>query len=226
MSVSIVIPVLNEEKALPATLARINSQQGLLETIVVDGGSTDASQQILREAGNIKLLSAGRGRARQMNAGADMAQGEWLLFLHADTLLPADALLEILSRGAQSGVQAGCFRHRFSDGGLLLSLISKLHNWRFRRGGIIYGDQAFFIRRELFNRLGGFPLVPILEDVQLSEQLVAITRPVMLDKTVITDSRKFVQRGVIRSFLEVAIILICYELRLPIKAQGFFAAIR
>lgn len=157
-----------------------------------------------------------------MNAGADVACGDWLLFLHADSLLPEDAADEILALDANSSVQAGCFRHRFSGNNFLLSLISRLHNWRFSRGGIIYGDQALFVRRDLFRKIGGYPQVSILEDVQFSEQLVKTTRPIMLDQTVVTDSRKFIQRGVFRCFLEIALILTCHELRLPIKGQGFF----
>lgn len=226
MGVTIIIPTFNEAKALPATLENIINQRNHFETIVVDGGSTDATRQIASSSAWVKLVTADLGRALQMNAGATVARGEWLLFLHADTLLPDEALVDITSLSSNSAIQTGCFRHSFSGDNYFLSLISRLHNWRFSRGGIIYGDQAFFIRKELFNRVGGFPLVPILEDVQFSEQLVKITWPIMLGKTVITDSRKFIQRGIIRSFIEVVIILTCYELKLPIKARGFFSPTR
>lgn len=222
MKLSIIIPVLNEAKALPATLDCVERLAGQSELIVVDGGSTDASKKIAAAVSRVRLISADRGRARQMNAGADVACGDWLLFLHADSLLPEDAADEILALDANSSVQAGCFRHRFSGNNFLLSLISRLHNWRFSRGGIIYGDQALFVRRDLFRKIGGYPQVSILEDVQFSEQLVKTTRPIMLDQTVVTDSRKFIQRGVFRCFLEIALILTCHELRLPIKGQGFF----
>lgn len=219
-------PALNEEKALPATLENIKNQRNHFETIVVDGGSTYSTRQIAGRSAWVKLVTADQGRALQMNTGATVARGEWLLFLHADTILPNEALVDIASLTSNPAIQTGCFRHSFLGDNYLLSLISRLHNWCFSRGGIIYGDQAFFIRKDFFNRLGGFPLVPIPEDVQFSEQLVKITWPVMPGKTVITDSRKFIQRGVIRSFFGVVIILTCYELKLPIKARGFFSPIR
>lgn len=226
MNLSVIIPVLNEEVALPTTLAYVSKQRGIFETIVVDGGSSDSSIDVACSFSRVRLISSKQGRASQMNCGAAEARGEWLLFLHADTLLPEDALIDIISLTDDPSVQAGCFHHRFSGSRVSLSLISKLHNWRFSRGRIIYGDQAFFIRRSLFEQLGGFPGVDVMEDVLFSEKLVEVTRPVMLDKSVITDSRKFVQRGVFRSFFEVAIILICHQLKLPIQARGFFSAVR
>ncbi|MFQ5660258.1 MAG: TIGR04283 family arsenosugar biosynthesis glycosyltransferase [Gammaproteobacteria bacterium] len=224
--ISVIIPCLNEEKALPATLANVFRQAGEYEIIVVDGGSTDRSCETVRNSPNVKLVRARCGRARQMNAGADVARGDWLLFLHADTLLPENALLRIASLSSETDVQAGCFHQKFSGGQRSLQFISRLHNWRCNRTRIIYGDQAMFVRRTLFHRLGGFPDRDILEDVLFSEKLLQATRPLLLNETVITDSRKFVQRGIFRCFAEVAIILICYELRLPIMAPGFFSPVR
>ena len=176
MNLSVIIPVLNEEAALPSTLASVSKQRGQFETLVVDGGSIDATKDVASRFSRARLINSRRGRAAQMNRGAAQARGEWLLFLHADTLLPDDALVEIIGRTGDASVQAGCFQHSFSGRRWSLSLISKLHNWRFGRGRIIYGDQAFFIRRSLFEKLGGFPNVSILEDVLLSEKLVRVTR--------------------------------------------------
>jgi rSAM/selenodomain-associated transferase 2 len=224
--VCIIIPTLNEEKALPATLDAVFGQTGDYEVVVVDGGSHDRTQEIVASYPRARLITANRGRAAQMNAGARVATTEWLLFLHADTLLPPGALKAIDSFTHNQAIQAGCFHQQFSGQHGLLRAISRLHNWRFKRSRIIYGDQAMFVRRSLFGRLNGFPTEPILEDVLFSEKLVQVTKPLIMDAAVITDSRKFVQRGICRSFAEVAIILICYELRLPIMARGFFSAVR
>lgn len=222
--ISIIIPVLNEEKALPATLEQVFTQKGDYEVIVVDGHSDDHSREIVKSFPDVTLICSQRGRALQMNAGAKLATGEWLLFLHADTVLPGDALSAI--GGLDPDIKAGCFHQQFSGNHRLLRVISWLHNRRCHRSRIIYGDQAMFVRRVLFEKLEGFPEEPILEDVKFSESLVKVTRPVILEEPVITDSRKFVQRGIWRSFMEVFIIMSCYELRLPIIGRGFFTAVR
>ena len=222
--ISIIIPVLNEERALPATLQHVFSQTGKFEVIIVDGGSTDSTLDIVRQDSRIQLLSAATGRASQMNAGAQQANGEWLLFLHADTLLPKDALLSI--EQLSPDIQAGGFRHLFSGRAWSLRLISWLDNLRCRWTRIIYGDQAMFVRRDLFIKLGMFPNEPVMEDVLFSEQLVKVTRPVILGNYVITDSRKFEQEGIWLSFWRVLRILARHELHLPIRTRKFFSNVR
>lgn len=223
--ISVVIPTYNESRALPATLTRLRQQSGDFEVIVVDGGSSDDTRQLAAREPRVRLLVAPKGRASQMNAGAALAAGTWLLFLHADTLLPDDALATIQDEYCQ----AGCFRQRFSGNDWRLRLISWLHNTRCRWTRIIYGDQAMFVRRAMFEALGGFPAQPILEDVLFSQKLVRATRPVMLDSYVVTDSRKFLQMGIWKSFGRVFLIMLCFELRLPLArlpAQRFFSDIR
>jgi rSAM/selenodomain-associated transferase 2 len=222
--ISIVIPTLNEERALAATLERALAQAGPSEVIVVDGGSSDATAAIARSFVGVRLIDAPRGRARQMNAGASLARGEWLLFLHADTLLPADGLARIA--GLPREARAGCFRQRFSGDDWRLAAISRLHNFRCRLTGVIYGDQAMFVRRDVFAALGGFPEVEILEDVIFTERLAARGRPTLVPAEVVTDSRKFVKMGIVRSLVRCLAILLCYALRLPIPARAFFAPIR
>lgn len=224
--ISVIIPVLNEERALPGTLKALFQQQADFEVIVVDGGSTDNSLDIVKGYTGIRVLHATQGRARQMNAGAAVAQGDWLLFLHADTLLPDNALPFLNKQLNNPAIQAGGFRHRFSGNHIGLRLTSWLHNFRCGITKVFYGDQAMFIRRQLFKQLKGFPNEPILEDLLFGEKLTKVCTPVLLDDYVITDSRKFEQAGVWLSLYRVFVILICHELGLPIGARKFFANVR
>lgn len=253
--ISVIIPTYNEEKVLPETLTALFRQPGDYEVLVVDGGSTDRTVSVLadfgfsgrtthdpdglspgvhpmhdvpRATGHVSgtLLSAPKGRASQMNVGAKHARGGWLLFLHADTLLPQGALSYLNSLERDSEIQAGGFRHRFSGDDWRLRLISWLDNMRCLRSRIIYGDQALFVRRHLFEQLGGFPRQPILEDVAFGERLLQVTTPHVLPTPVLTDARKFIQMGVWRSLARVLLIILHTEFRLPILPRAFFQDIR
>ncbi len=217
--ISIVIPAWNEERALPATLASVFAQGVSCEAIVADGGSADSTRAMVAADARLLLVSAPKGRASQMNEGARHAGGEWILFLHADTQLPRGSLSAI--EALPPGVSAGCFRHQFSGADWRLRLISRLHNWRFSITGMVYGDQAMFVRRSVFERLGGFPEVPHLEDILFCERLLKVTRPKMLTLTVVTGSRKFEEMGVWKSFGRVLAILACHQLRRPIPGKFF-----
>jgi rSAM/selenodomain-associated transferase 2 len=223
--VSVIIPAYNEEKALPATLASLRQQPGKYEVIIVDGGSTDRTCAIAREC-EIRLVRAPKGRASQMNAGAAQASGEWFLFLHADTLLPDGALARLNALESNPELQAGGFFHSFSGNDWRLKLISLLDNLRCRWSRIIYGDQAMFVRRDLFRRLGGFPDVPILEDVGFCEKLIRVATPVLLQPPVLTDSRKFLKMGIWTACARAFLILLSVQLRLPIRPRDFFEEVR
>jgi len=220
--VSVIIPVYNEEKALPETLASLCRQAGDYEVIAVDGGSTDGTARVLAGFARVRVITAPKGRAAQMNAGAGEALGEWLLFLHADTLLPDGAVVRLNEWEADPDVHAGGFAHRFSGDRWSLRFVSWLDNLRCRATHIVYGDQAMFVRRGLFERLGGFPEDGAMEDVVFCERLVRATRPVLVADRVVTDSRKFEQMGVWRSLARVAVILARHKLGRPIEGRRFF----
>jgi rSAM/selenodomain-associated transferase 2 len=224
--ISVIIPAYNEEKALPYTLRALLAQSGECEVIVVDGGSSDRTCDIARASSDVRLFTAPKGRASQMNAGASQANGEWLLFLHADTRLPDGALRRLNDMENDQAIRAGGFMHQFSGDDWRLRLISFLDNFRCTRSRIIYGDQALFVRRTLFEQLGGFPNQPMLEDVAFCERLIKETTPLLLFPPVITDARKFLKMGVWRSFFRVLLIILHVEFRLPVLPRVFFQDIR
>lgn len=221
--ISVIIPIYNEEKGISNTL----SQQALqnssdIELIVVDGGSSDRSCSLAKQHKNIQLLHSGKGRAKQLNAGAQYASGEWLLFLHADTLLPENAIQEIKALDKLTDIKAGGFRHQFSGDDWRLTFISWLNNLRCSHNRIFYGDQAMFVRRDLFKSLGGFPAQNILEDVFFSVELNKHTRPILLNSYAITDARKFISMGIWRSLFRVATIQSRIRLGLPVAENYVF----
>lgn len=233
--ISIIIPTYNEEKALPKTLQALLSQPGEFETILVDGGSTDRTRAVVADhisltqhsvLSTVQLITAPKGRASQMNAGAKEAKGEWLLFLHADTILPDGAIQRLNDMETDQSIQAGGFMHQFSGDDWRLKCISFLDNFRCTRSRIIYGDQALFVRRTLFEQLGGFPNQPILEDVAFCERLIKVANPLLLCPPVITDARKFIKMGIWRSFIRVLLIILHVEFRLPTLPRVFFQDVR
>jgi len=224
VEISIIIPCLNEIAALPETLQQLQQQQAQnFEIIIVDGGSADGTWEYLEDLNHVHLQAA-RGRASQMNAGAAMARGKWLLFLHADTLLPDNATATVASQ--PETIKAGGFRQRFNIKDWRLELISWMDNLRCRITHVVYGDQALFIRRALFEKIGGYPPISELEDLRFGETLRKHTQPVLLPDEAVTDARKFVQMGIWRSFGRLFLILICAEFKLPILGRAFFQNIR
>jgi rSAM/selenodomain-associated transferase 2 len=199
-ALSIVMPVLDEAAGLVATLQALAPLRARgVELIVVDGGSADGSAGLARPWAD-RVLLAPRGRARQMNAGAALAGGDWLLFLHADTRLPPDADARV-AEAACRGADWGRFDVRIAGRPWMLRVVAALMNVRSRWTGIATGDQAIFVRRALFDRLGGFPDQPLMEDIELSRRLRAHGRPACLRARVSTSGRRWETRGVWRTIV-------------------------
>jgi rSAM/selenodomain-associated transferase 2 len=222
--VSVIIPAFNEASTLPRSLPALLAQAGAFEVIVVDGGSTDDTCDIVRTCPDVRLVTAPKGRAVQMNAGARTAHGEMLLFLHADTLLPPGAISQLETLDPQ--IHAGAHRHRFTPENWQLRLVSAGNNCRCRITRVYYGDQALFVRSKLFHELGGFPDVPMLEDVMFCERLRRVTRPVLLRQAVRTDARRFLEHGVWRSVWFALAILARHKRGMPQRGRGFFEEVR
>jgi rSAM/selenodomain-associated transferase 2/rSAM/selenodomain-associated transferase 1 len=197
----IVVPVLDEAAALPALLRRLQPLRARgAEVVVVDGGSTDGSWLLASRAGVDRLLLAPQGRASQMNAGAQGARAQALLFLHADTVLPPDA--DRLVDGAlEQGFDWGRFDVRIAGRHPLLRAVGALMNLRSRFTGIATGDQALFVRRTVFESEGGFPDLPLMEDIALSARLRRRGRPACLRPPVTTSARRWERHGVLRTIL-------------------------
>jgi rSAM/selenodomain-associated transferase 2 len=225
--ISVIMPVLDEAAALPATLERLCAEvasHGDAEIVAVDGGSADETRDILARYPVVTVHSAPRGRAKQMNAGAARARGDVLLFLHADTLLPQGGLAAIDRAAREPGFAYGGFHHQWSGRDWKLVAISALHNLRCRITSTYYGDQAFFVSRRAFVAVGGFP-DRLAEDIAVCQALRKRARPSFLPLRVVTSSRKFEKMGIWRSFARVLAILICLRIgRRPPAA--FFADIR
>ncbi|MBI4695667.1 MAG: TIGR04283 family arsenosugar biosynthesis glycosyltransferase [Gammaproteobacteria bacterium] len=198
---SIVVPILDEAAALPPLLAHLAPlQRQACEVILVDGGSTDGSAALARDSG-FTVLDAPGGRARQMNAGADLAAGHILLFLHADTRLPPGALQEIDRAMSPPKQEWGRFDVRIEGSSRWLPVIAALMNLRSRLTGIATGDQAIFVRRDVFQQAGGYTEQPLVEDIALSRQIKGRARPVCLRECVTTSGRRWESRGVWRTIL-------------------------
>ena len=199
--ISIIVPVLNESKTLPALLERLLplQHQGC-EVLLVDGGSVDGSAALIEAAG-FRVVHSQQGRARQMNAGAAQATGDVLLFLHADTALPHGAIECVHEALANGKHRWGRFDVSISGRHWMLPVIATMMNLRSRLTGIATGDQAMFVERATFHSQGGFANLPLMEDIELSGRLRRITPPACIAQRVTTSGRRWETRGVLRTMV-------------------------
>ena len=209
MPISVIIPTLNEERTIMATLTH-TAALGFDELIVVDGGSLDQTPVLVESYRRrtqsqaqcpVRLVTAPRGRARQMNEGAKASGGEILLFLHADTQLPGDAKTMIDTTLADQRMVGGRFDVRFDRPSIWGTVISRMMNWRSRLSGIATGDQALFVRRPIFEQMGGFADMPLMEDIDFSCRLKQKGATAALTATVTTSFRRWERHGPFRTIL-------------------------
>jgi rSAM/selenodomain-associated transferase 2 len=213
---SIIIPALNEAEALRTTLPHLATSIGPhvpYEILVCDAGSTDATAAVAQAHGARVLLSPRRGRAAQLNCGADHARGEILYFLHADTLPPAN-FGHLIQRAVAAGFRSGCFRLRFN----VRHWVLRTSGWasRFNAPHFQFGDQSLFVQARLFQRLGQFnECLLLMEDVEMVDRIKRIARFVVLPQSVVTSARKYVQHGVVRTEFTHLVVHTMYVLHLP-----------
>jgi rSAM/selenodomain-associated transferase 2 len=201
MPLSIVIPCLNEAGGIVAALEPLQPlRRRGAEVIVVDGGSTDASAALAAPLAD-RVVAAPRGRASQMNAGAAAATGAVLLFLHADCTLPANADQLISECLATRGDGWGRFDVQLTGQHPMLRVVSAMMNWRSRLTGIATGDQGIFVTRDLFAAAGGFPAIPLMEDVALSAILKKQSHPICIGQRIAASGRRWERHGMTRTII-------------------------
>jgi rSAM/selenodomain-associated transferase 2 len=207
----IVVPVRNEAAVLEQSLARLQPLRAAgVELIVVDGASEDASAELAQPLAD-RVLRTAPGRALQMNAGAAASERPLLLFLHADTALPAGAVPALLA-ALDGGFDWGRFDVAIEPATPLLRLVAATMNLRSRASAICTGDQALFMRRDAFDAVGGFPSQELMEDVEISRRLRRRGRPACLRLRVRTSSRRWLRHGVLRTVLLMASLRLRYAL--------------
>lgn len=245
MKIAVIIPTLNEEQVLPGALASV-TRLGFDDILVVDGGSTDRTQEIARDLlvrcsrfdaqplsnlapqpSNLRLFTSPAGRAKQMNAGAAESRTDVLVFLHADTRLPEGARSEIERALGDPACVGGRFDVRFEHDSGLAWLIARLISLRSRWSGIATGDQALFVRRESFVRLGGFSDIPLMEDVDFSRRLKRAGRTAPLRAQVVTSFRRWEHCGAVRTILLMWTLRFLYWIGInPHRLKDLYAAVR
>jgi rSAM/selenodomain-associated transferase 2 len=214
-SVSVIVPVLNEARLIGDFLRRLGNLAADLEIIVVDGGSNDQTASIARPLADQTIVTV-RGRALQMNAGAALAHGEILWFLHADSTPPADTVEKMHTALADLRNAGGCFRLRFPRPQLIYRVSDSLGNLGVKVFGFALGDHGIFCRRSAFFRIGGYSNVPILEDAELYRGLRKVGKMKQLQQTIVSDPRTFERWGPFRTTAVYFLILVLYVARVPI----------
>jgi len=214
VQLSIIVPALNEAGCIRELLRQLQAlrAQGH-EVIVVDGGSCDATVALAQPLVD-QLLPAPAGRALQMNIGAQAARGRVLWFVHADTRVP-DKAAPVIIESVAHAAGWGRFDVRLSGDRLLLRLVERMMNWRSRFTGIATGDQGIFVTRELFERVGGFAAMPLMEDIDLSRRLKREQRPLCLRDTLTSSSRRWEQKGIVRTIALMWVLRLAYFLGVP-----------
>lgn len=226
MNISVIVPVLNEEKSIAATLQALLALNPY-QTIVVDGGSQDRTVEIARRFA-VQVIQSERGRARQMNCGARQADGEVLLFLHADTRLPESAFTDIAGAfGDDASILSGRFDVVLDGAHWMLPLVGRMISHRSRLSKVGTGDQALFVRRSVFERMGGYPDIPLMEDIALCRTLKGLGQVACLRSRVVTSARRWEVDGLWRTILRMWTLKLLYLAGMsPARLKEFYADTR
>jgi rSAM/selenodomain-associated transferase 2 len=218
--ISIIIPTLNEEKTLSVTLEPLRAS--CAEIIVADGGSNDSTVELAKKFG-ATVIQVETGRSDQMNRGAKLATGRILLFLHADTILPAGWEDEVIKTLGRPGVMCGAFSFKLDADSPVLRLIERLANFRSRFFQAPYGDQALFLKADIFFRVGGYAKMPIMEDFELVRRLKSIGNVVTCEAHATTSARRWQELGPIKTTLINQTVIIGYYMGVsPAKLAEFY----
>lgn len=212
--ISIIVPVYNEEGVIRLTLATLPYMNNI-EVIVVDGASTDRTKEIARQF-PVRIIEAAKNRAIQMNQGAKQARGDIFLFLHSDCLLQNESIKSI-ENCLSNGYIGGCLSQRINSNRFIFRLIESSGNIRARLSKLFYGDQAIFVRKDAFFKIGGFPKVPIMEDVLFSKKLREIGKTKVLSNKVIASVRRWEKQGILKTTLLYNTIIILFKLGYPLE---------
>jgi len=211
--IGVVIPTLDEEASLPSLLRELRTMGTTvpLDVVVADGGSADGTCMRATTAG-VRVCHASRGRARQLNAGAQSVRGEWLLFLHADSRLTPEAQ-RALAAAVQpgSGVDAAVFRFAIELPWFWKHFVEVGQRIREALWGLSYGDQGLLVRRELFEEVGGFPEISLMEDVAIIRALRRRTAIRLLPATLVTSGRRYVRDGIVRTWMKHSMLIALYR---------------
>lgn len=225
MRISVIIPILNEAKNIVATLQAL-LPLGHSELFIVDGGSSDGTPAICRQFG-VEVLTSPRGRAAQMNYGARRATGDVLLFLHADTRLPPTAFNDIRDALGEPRFVGGRFDIQLDGDHWMLRVIGAMISLRSRLSKVGTGDQGIFVRREVFQRMGGFPEIPLMEDIALCRALKRLGEVACLRSKVITSARRWESDGVWRTIIRMWTLRLLYLAGVsPVRLKKFYVDTR
>jgi rSAM/selenodomain-associated transferase 2 len=225
MRISVVIPVLNEEKSIATTLAALAPLKPH-ELIIVDGGSSDRTAEICNRLG-ATVLSSLRGRGLQMNQGARQTTGDVLLFLHADTRLPGSAFGDILRALRNPQCVGGRFDVKLDGAHWMLGVVGAMISLRSRLSRVATGDQAIFVRREIFIELGGYPDIPLMEDVAFAQALKRRGAVACLRSRVVTSARRWEREGIWGTIFKMWMLKSLYLVGIsPVRLKRYYGDTR
>jgi rSAM/selenodomain-associated transferase 2 len=228
MKFSVIIPVLNERLCLPEAVESICLSVPEAEIVAVDGGSSDGSREWLTRQPDVQVVDSVRGKGSQQNAGASVARGQTLIFLHADCQLPPDAATQLERALCDPTVAGGGFFVRFEERRpISLHLLAYLMNLRLKVLRRCFGDQALFVRQQIFGRVGGFPDWPLFEDYELVHRMKKLGKFAVVTSPVTISARRFLEKGVWRTVLLVFVLQAGYYLGVsPARLKRWFVDIR